>query len=517
MVRLGRKTQIQKYREDWNLFARDILRVCLDPVQQGVLRSIQINRKTTVRSGHARGKDYVSAVASLCFLYLHYPSKVINTAPTQRQVYDIMMAEIQSIHNFANTYLAEYGINLGGEVLASRIKFQNEPDWFLVGFKAADKAVENWTGYHSENIMVCVTEASGIEDCTFDAIEGLLTGNSRLLIVGNPTRTNGHFFNSFKNGQYKGKFVLSCLDAPNVVSGKNDIPGQVDWVWVNEKVTAPGWTRQIDEKDFNTLRGDFVWENKYYIPGDLFRVKVLGEFPEQAEDSLIPLNWVERSNRRWEALAKRWKPDGDIEYKLGVDVAGMGNDAEVFYPRTGSFVHPPKVFFKRRHTETAGMIKNIINSSNAKKYKRPTAYVDTIGEGAGVYDILEEQHVPCVSVKFSRAARKRHKDKTGERLFLNMRAYCWWAIRDALDPDLDGTLALPPSAETTQDLTEVCFVHTSNGRIKIEPKADIKKRLGRSPDHGDALANTFYPEPQFGLDVKNDQDESQVYADMGYL
>jgi len=508
------KKLISEYRADWNKFARDVLRIRFDSDQQAILNSVQRNRKTTARSGHAKGKDYVAAGASLCFFYLHCPSKVINTAPTQRQVNDIMMAEIKTIHNKANEYLGRAGISLGGEVLATRVQFPDEPDWFLLGFKAQDKTVEAWTGFHSENILVCITEASGIEDETFNAVEGLLTGNSRLLIVGNPTRTSGHFYNSFKNGQYKGKFILSCLDAVNVVNRKIIIPGQVDYEWVDEKVKAPGWTQEIDRDSFNTLNHDFVWNGKYYRPGDLFRVKVLGQFPMQSEDSLIPLHWIEQANERWLQQSKRHKPDETIQYRLGVDVAGMGNDVEVFFPRVDNFVYRPHVFYQRRHTETAGAIRHILRSSPAKYYREPTAYIDAIGEGAGVFDILDEQNVLCVSVKFSRAAKRRHKDKTGERQFLNMRAFCHWALRDALDPNLGGTLAIPPIDELTSDLTEVRFEYTSNGKIKLEPKENVKTRLGRSPDYGDALANTFYPDSGLDAQKKTDGDFLQ---ELGYF
>ena len=65
------KNQLYQYKNDWNKFARDILNVKLDPAQQQILHSVQMNRRTSVRSGNARGKDYVAAVASLCFLYLN--------------------------------------------------------------------------------------------------------------------------------------------------------------------------------------------------------------------------------------------------------------------------------------------------------------------------------------------------------------------------------------------------------------------------------------------------------------
>ena len=128
-----------------------------------------------------------------------------------------------------------------------------------------------------------------------------------------------------------------------------------------------------------------------------------------------------------------------------------------------------------------------------KNRKGAQAFLDTIGEGAGVHSRLIEQGVPSISVKFSENAHGLH-DMTGEREFQNMRAYCWWAVRDALDPKLGARLALPPLDELSQDLTAPLWEVNSQGRVLIEKKDAIKARLGRSPDWGDALANTFYPD-----------------------
>ena len=209
--------------------ARDVLGVKLDPQQERILVSVYENRITYCRSGHARGKDYVAAVASLCFLYSYWPSKVINTAPTGRQVKNIMMSEISTIWKNAK-------IPLGGELQVERIKFQEDPNWYLEGFKAGDKKPEDWTGIHSPHIAVVITEGSGIEDETFNAIEGILTGTvTRELVVGNPHRKTGAFYQGFRSPRTH-KIVLSCLDAPNVLAKKIIIPGQVDFEWVKDKV-----------------------------------------------------------------------------------------------------------------------------------------------------------------------------------------------------------------------------------------------------------------------------------------
>ena len=471
----------QSWRDDWNKFIREALGVRMDRQQRRIVESVQHNRRTSVRSGHARGKDFTAACISLTFLTLYPPCKVINTAPTGRQAVQIEMAEISRLHRRAK-------IPLGGKVMSEMIRFydvntkEQLTEWYLIAFKAGDKDTEAWTGFHSPSILVVVTEASGINQETFDAIEGVLTGSlSRLLIVFNPNRTSGEAYQSTRSPLYS-KHKLSCLGAPNVRAKKILIPGQVDYEWVKEKLQKPGWVTQITIEEADPVGfHDFRFEGRWYRPGDLFLVKVLGEVPREGEDQLIPLSWIEAANQRWtESNA------GEGQLRMGCDIAGMGSDSTVFAKRIGDHVDNLMVYSKADHMVTAGRIKNIISSSNG------TAFIDTIGEGAGVHSRLAEMNINSVSAKFSESAEDM-KDATGEREFVNMRAYCYWALRDALDPKLGGRLALPPDEELTQELSEMHWELHSNGKYKIEPKEDIKKRLGRSPDRADAVALTFWP------------------------
>ena len=471
------KRLASEYENDWNAFVRDILGVRLDREQRKIVDSVQYNRRTSVRSGHARGKDYVGAVISLCFLYTVKPSKVVNTAPTGRQVSAIMMTEIKKIWNNSKW-------KLGGEVQSSRIIFDKWPDWYLIGFKASDKSPESWTGFHSPNILVVVTEASGIEAETFNAIEGVLTGSkSRLLLIFNPVRNSGEAYNSARSPLYA-KFKLNCLRAPNVRAKKILIPGQVDYDWVKEKINNPGWCSEIDESQIQPVMfHDFKWEGKWYRPSDLFLVKVLGEFPREGEDQLIPLSWIEAANNRWADVKKP-----DVPLLMGCDIAGMGVDTTVLIKRYGNYVEPPLTYSKSDHMVTAGRIKVAIEGGG-------TALIDTIGEGAGVHSRLQEMGCNSISAKFSESAEDLH-DLTGEREFANMRAYCYWAVRDALDPRLGGTLALPLDDELTQELTATRWDVQSNGKIRLVSKDEIKSQLGRSPDKADALALSYFPTEQ---------------------
>lgn len=477
---------MRAWQSDWNLFAADVLKARLDDEQRAILSSVQHNRMTAVASGTARGKDFVAAVAALCFLYLTprfkdgrlvQNTKVAMTAPTNRQIQDIMMPEVSRLFRRAEV--------LPGRLLAHGIKTDFD-EWFLTGFKSSDDNTEAWSGFHAVNTMFVVTEASGMSDTVFNAIEGNLQGNSRLLIVFNPNVTTGYAAKAMKSGRFH-KFRLNSLMAENVVRKENVIPGQVDYEWVRDKVE--NWSTPVSDADFDCGKGDFEWEGGRYRPNDLFRVKVLGMFPTVSEDVLIPYEWVELANQNWlELQAQGFKSRKSCN--LGVDVAGMGRDASVLCPRYGNYVPKFDVHQsggKADHMHVVGMIRTYLVNPTDK------AFIDTIGEGAGVYSRLYEQGVTnAYSCKFSEGARDL-RDLTGQYEFANMKAYLYWKVREWLDPKNGYQPAIPPHDRLTEELTETRWKFNSSGAIIIESKDELKKRLKRSPDWMDALANTFYP------------------------
>ena len=480
------------WAKDWNRFVRDALCARLDREQQDIIDSVQHNPLTAVASGTARGKDFVAACASLCFMYLTprfddngvlvENTKVAMTAPTGRQVSNIMTPEVRRLLRAAR---AKFPFCCPGRLVADDIRTSFE-EWFLTGFKADDNATESWSGFHAANTMFVVTEASGISEIVFNAIEGNLQGNSRMLIVFNPNITTGYAARAMKSERYK-KFRLNSLNAENVVKKQNLIPGQVDYEWVKDKVL--NWCTPIQQESFNDGEGDFIWDGVLYRPNDLFRVKVLGMFPKVAEDVLIPYEWIEIANERW----KRYQEEGfetNKKCRLGVDVAGMGRDSSVLCPRYGSYIPKFDVHQsagKADHMHVVGMASSYLKQKGSKEF------IDTIGEGAGVYSRqLELDHKNVYSCKYSEGADGLH-DITGEYDFANMRAYCYWAFRDWLNPKNNFLPAIPPCEKLMEEATETHWKFQSNGKIIIEPKEEIKKRIKRSPDYMDSVANTFYP------------------------
>ena len=488
---------LNSWRADWNRFVRDALGVTLDREQQDILSSVQFNPRTSVASGTARGKDFVAACAAISFLYLTprwntrrelvENTKVALTAPTDRQVKNIMMPEVSRLFNMAR----QRGIVLPGRLNSYDIRTDNE-EWFLTGFKADEHNHEAWSGFHAVHTMFVITEASGIGDDTFSAIEGNLQGDSRILLVFNPNTPVGYAARSQRGNRWA-KFRLNSLTAPNVIEKRIAIPGQVNYEWVADKVEQ--WCTPISADDREEELDDFEFEGRWYRPEDLFRKKVLGKFPKVADDVLIPHQWIESAQERWK-LAQGKEPVSDEMRLLGVDVAGMGRDSTCFCERKGKWVaemQSRNSGGQADHMAVAGDI-----AARRRRHPRMVVSIDTIGEGAGVFsrclELDDKRYI--ISCKYSEGAKQFDRDLsdiTGQYRFTNMRAYLFWCVRDWLNPKNDTGAMLPPDNQLLEEATEIRWSFRSDGRILIEPKEDIKKRLGRSIDKFDALANTFYP------------------------
>lgn len=485
----------RKWQNDWILFIEQVFKVNLDPEMKDIVKTVQHEKLVSVSSGVSRGKDFLSACIGMCFLYLtpkfnhngelELNTKVALTAPTGRQISNIMQPEFSRLFRKAKV--------LPGRLVSNDIR-TNYDEWFMTGFKADEYTPDAWTGFHAANTMFIVTEATGISKTIWDAIEGNLIGNSKLLIVFNPRITTGYAADSLRSPRFK-KFILNSLNAPNVVAREQIYPGQVDYDWVNDKVKT--WCIKI-KPDEAVLDGDFEWNGEFYRPENIFRVKVLGKFPTEDADVLIPYSWVEAAFDRYRKLQE----EGLLNLKYtheGLDVAGMGNDRTVICRRNKQIISFEKHHSTGRpdHMKYAGIVANDI------KIHKLEAFIDTIGEGAGTYSRLSELgNKNIYSVKGSEGANDQH-DITGMYDFYNMRSYLYWAVRDLLNPSNKMNIAIEPDDDFLQESTAIKYTVLSNGKIKVEEKDNIKKKIKVSPDVFDSLALTFYPGKLKSEQMKN--------------
>jgi hypothetical protein len=180
---------------------------------------------------------------------------------------------------------------------------------------------------------------------------------------------------------------------------------------------------------------------------------------------------------------------------LGIDVAAGGEDKSVCAVRKDWAVLPLIEWEKAEPMETVGKIIILI-----KRHKPNRVVIDADGLGAGIYDRLREKfnETPSFSnislLAFHGKFRCERSDASGELEFANWRSYAWWHMRELLAPDSDVKIALPRDSEDAL-VGELCapkWKTTSSGKIQVEPKEEIKKRLDRSTDHADAVIMAFF-------------------------
>lgn len=149
--------------------------------------------------------------------------------------------------------------------------------------------------------------------------------------------------------------------------------------------------------------------------------------------------------------------------------------------RAGDVVNELRRFSHADTMVTSGRVVGVLEANRGAK-----AVVDVIGLGSGVVDRLREQGFKR-TVAFNASAGTGRTDRSGELRFVNLRAAAWWWLRENLDPAFEPALALPPDDLLIGDLVAPRYTVTSTGKIQVESKDEIRKRLGRSTDSGDAV------------------------------
>lgn len=407
-----------------------------------VNNSVVNNRRTIVPSGHGVGKSWDMGRLALWFLFCFYPAKVITTAPTWGQVENILWAEIKKAYNSC-------AFPLGGRLLSTELKI--EDDWFAIGFSTTGKSGEReygatkFQGYHSPNLLIILDEGPGVEHSIWVATETLISGeNNRIVAIGNPTSPTGDFYEACKSPLWN-KINISCFDHPNVKENEIIVPGAVTTQWIDER-------RQEWGED-----------------SPLWKAKVLGDFPDEGDDTLIPLSWIEA------CVGLDLPADGDKT--LGADIARFGGDMTVIAQFYGAVLQPLEAVNKKDTNWTIGRIANL-NTENGF-----TAIgIDDTGVGGGVTDGLQDRGLDVDPMNFGSNAIENDK-------FENLKAEIYWNLREAIK---NKEISLPKDdKELVNQLASIKYGFTRKGHIKIESKEDMKKRGLKSPDKADAVAIAY--------------------------
>ena len=228
------------------------------------------------------------------------------------------------------------------------------------------------------------------------------------------------------------------------------------------------------------------------LPEPLRSQLLFGDFSVGRKDDewqTIPTEWVRLAQRRW-------KPEGKGDRTLDVlaaDVARGGDDQNVFAKRYANWFARLIKIPGKETPDGPSVAGKIVICLDQPGDLQAAIHIDVIGIGSSPYDSLKSITVANLNVKaINFAEASQHKDKARVLRMRNVRAEAYWRLREALDPRSGEDLALPPDPEILADLTAPRWKITLNG-VLIEEKDEIKKRLGRSPDCGDAIAMAMLP------------------------
>lgn len=499
------------YDADPFAWGRDKLQEFYWSKQTEILRSVSKNRYTAVQSCHDAGKSFIAARAAARWIEEHDPGEafVVSTAPTSAQVSAILWREIQRAHKkgaFAGTITtAGYPQwKLGGELVG-------------YGRKPADYADSAFQGIHARYVLVLIDEACGVDVNLFNAADALATNiHARVLAIGNPDDPTSHFASVCKPDSGWHTIRIDGLRTPNFTQdavewldcehcrriGRSEpllarlfreegIPYTEEYVpdALRDMLLSPLWVEERLHR-WVGLPNEAQTLVELASRSSLFTAKVRGIFPDSSTEGIIPLGWVEQAMTRWEQWDESGRPPLTVveRHVLGADIADQGEDRSVVAFREGHIVQEVRKLLPGDIMETTGQIKAAHSSR-----KGSLVIVDSIGIGSGVLARLREQGVSVVGFVASGSA-KGIKDKTGEFKFSNLRAAAWWRMRELLDPSQPGgsKIMLPRSETLLADLTTPQWKVLSGGSIQVESKDDIRKRLGRSTDEGDAVIMSFW-------------------------
>lgn len=428
-------------------FAKKIFNVTIYPKQSEIISSIFKYKRVSVRGCVASGKTYSAALAAYAHL-MAWPgnSRVWHIAPSFRQVSHNLFGNLVALDRKATAN----GTPLGAKIFSEpRIEFDGS-SWGYHGFSTNDP--DAVLGLHGDHDLVILDDAQGIPREITDTLENIFAGGStRCLMLFNPT----------------------------VLSGETwDCAGKNKEIWHNLKIDFNDL--QEAYKAGFTLSGSLqqeavsTWAVKYGVKSNFYISKVLAEYPNQASDTLIPMDWIELA-------MEREVPDSSSEV-LGVDVAWQGDDTSVIARMKGRKVLELEQYTGNDPMELADKVDRYLVNGTTE------AWIDSVGIGAGVFARENQRGRKVHAFIASESAVGKHEEKEASSHFQNIRAQAAWALREALNPKNPLAISLPRDSELQAEMSAITYkMNSTNGKIQLQSKDDMKKALGYSPDRFDSV------------------------------
>lgn len=430
------------WSDDHVLGIESLFDIVLTEQQKNLIRKCD-NPSARVAVASCTGSGKTAVLSMLTFLYLMLlpDCRILITAPTSNHLERVFLSELRK-------WYGRMPIEFQGlfEITQRRVEFKSKTFvHFASMVTSSAENVEALAGGHSKSYVVFGDEASGIPEDAFDVLLGTLsTGEGgRFILVSNPVRSSGRFFEIFQRdlGSWE-KLHFSAFDSP-----------QVNKDWIQEM------------------------EETYGIDSDLYRMRVLGEFPRVGVSQFISADVVEEAVRN----NLDFKSYCNFPKVMGVDVARFGDDTTAFVVRQGPKIISIKTFKGLDTMEVATKVAEFQAAHNCS-----AIFIDSIGVGAGTADRCKVLGLPIRDVVVSNKS-------TEPLVYANLRTQLWGKMREWLEnsADIPAEYARKEIGLTSQ-LTSMEYGYNNKMQMQLLSKKDLKRMGYPSPDLADALSFTFY-------------------------
>lgn len=540
----------QAAKKDYGIYQADPYGFCTkelnliitDDVRR-MMESVAVNRVTIAVSGNGPGKTFGAAATGIWFKKAFQGSQVITAAPppAERNLKKKLWAEIRKLVRAHPEMFPPDLWRLGSLDLIEKADDLSFMTGVTIPSTGGDEEKEaRLSGSHNRNLLFIFDEGDALGDFAYNGADGCMSGgNARMLIMFNPRRKAGAAYRKIKNGQAS-VVNLSVFRHPNVVTGKQIVPGACDRDTTIKRINE--WSEPLRPGERPDQVGAFevpdflvgcTAKNDAGIPyppltgghrtvtDSRLSYMVLGEYPPEGANQLI-------SEVRWDNAVLRWqiwkqnygdKPPQGITPVLGLDAADEGEDGNALIERYGSWVS---------ELDTWSKVNPVLSGERgAKRYhelKARALCIDGNGVGAGsVGEARKAYRWKCVNpdcpweqrtvatgylescpdcgwgvrkvgtfvVKVMTAETPTEKWKDlGQNLgeFNKLRDQLAWIAREWLLTD-DNAM-LPPN-QRLKDAALCITYENYKGRMRVTPKEEMRRLLGRSPDEWDAFVLTF--------------------------
>lgn len=459
-------------------YMRQFLGLEPTPQQEQILRLMSVYPyRVLVRSGNNTGKTLLQAVVASHHFDSYANAVGLITGPTQSGVIDGTFRYMRRIRPYSRYFLPSAPLLQRGDESFIRGLVTRDPDAFQ--------------GRHSEHMLIIIDEATGVDKEFISRAKTMaLPQKGHFLLASyNPNDQTSAVAQLEDEGDWH-VVVLSCLDHPNIaaeLAGKDPpIPDAIRLCSVLERIASECQEVSGDDDRY------FAFDGKLYLPlTPEFEAQILGRWPSQALMAVWSKDDATKLFETRVTIDKRWP------VQIGIDVARrFGDDAPVLASRQGTALTGLETLYGMSTKDICEHAKKschklsesqLINGQPINPKRIPVVVDDTGGYGSGVVDYSDGYNF--IGINSAEVA-------TDESRYPNKRTELWFKPRVYFDSGQLDFTRCPKSlqAELRKQLLSTRYsLEPGTLRRRVEGKEKTRSRIGRSPDHADAVNLAFYP------------------------